>query len=100
MEILSDFNESVAAGRLSFRLACTQDLTDLVRMLADDPLGSKRETWSVPVAADYVDAFAAIDADPNNELVVGVIDEPHRRGACVFERAVAGRRRGNASVGD
>lgn len=75
MEILSDFNESVAAGRLSFRLACTQDLTDLVRMLADDPLGSKRETWSVPVAADYVDAFAAIDADPNNELVVGVIDE-------------------------
>jgi len=75
MDNSSEVNESIAARHLSFRLACTEDFSELVRMLADDPLGSRREAWSTPVADDYAAAFAAIEADLNNELVVAVIDE-------------------------
>ena len=59
---------------LSFRSARPEDLAGLVGMLADDPLGAKREVLSDPVAAGYLQAFAAIEADPNNELVVAVLD--------------------------
>ena len=55
---------------LNFRTATTQDLSVIVRMLADDDLGSKREDPSVPLSRSYQMAFEAIDADPNNELVV------------------------------
>jgi GNAT superfamily N-acetyltransferase len=43
-------------------------------MLADDPLGARREVDSNPLVAGYTEAFAAIDADPNNELIVAVLD--------------------------
>ncbi len=43
-------------------------------MLADDPLGSKRECFQSPLPQSYNDAFEAIDRDPNNELVVATID--------------------------
>lgn len=39
-------------------------------MLADDPLGATRETFSSPLPDCYPAAFDAIDRDPNNELVV------------------------------
>jgi len=58
---------------VSFRVAETQDLPELVRMLADDPLGSKRETLSDPLPVSYNEAFEAIRDDPNNELVVATI---------------------------
>ena len=57
-----------------FRIARKDDLPELVLMLADDPLGAGREVSSSPVAAGYVGAFDAIAADPNNELVVAVLD--------------------------
>lgn len=60
---------------LSFRTARSDDLPELVRMLADDPLGAARERVSSPLAAAYSDAFAAIAADPNNELVVAVLGD-------------------------
>ena len=41
-------------------------------MLADDPLGQAREDTSEPPAAVYTSAFAALEADPNNELAVMV----------------------------
>lgn len=59
---------------LAFRAARQDDLTELVRMLSDDPLGARREVFSQPVAAGYVEAFAAIEADPNNDLVVAVLE--------------------------
>lgn len=59
---------------LTFRLAREDDLPELVRMLADDPLGARREVFSDPLAAGYTDAFAAIDADPANELIVAIRD--------------------------
>ena len=56
----------------SFRRARHADLVSIVRMLADDALGGKRERLETPLPASYLKAFEAIDADPNNELWVGV----------------------------
>ena len=67
--------DNLVHHRPVFRSARAEDLPVLVRMLADDPLGSRRESWSDPVAAGYADAFAAIEADPGNELVVAVLDD-------------------------
>jgi len=75
MENSSAVRKNAAAGCISFRIASSENLSELVRMLADDPLGAGREVWSVPVGIGYAEAFAAIEADPNNELVVAVIDE-------------------------
>jgi ribosomal protein S18 acetylase RimI-like enzyme len=52
------------------RRARRDDLADIVRLLADDPLGAKRERFATPLPTSYVRAFEAIDADPNNELIV------------------------------
>jgi GNAT superfamily N-acetyltransferase len=57
-------------NELEFRPAREQDLDAIVGMLADDALGAQRERYAVPLPASYLAAFAAIDADPNNELVV------------------------------
>jgi len=54
----------------TFRRARREDVPDIVRLLADDPLGARREKYELPLPSSYLDAFAAIDADPNNELVV------------------------------
>ena len=53
-----------------YRQAAAADLEALVALLADDPLGATREVSSTPLDSRYARAFAAIDADPNNELVV------------------------------
>jgi len=55
---------------LSFRRARPDDVTDIVRMLADDPLGAQRERHETPLSETYMRAFRAIDADTNNELIV------------------------------
>lgn len=59
---------------LQFRRATADDVPAIVRLLADDPLGSGRESLSDPLPEPYRDAFAAIDCDPNNELVVAERD--------------------------
>jgi GNAT superfamily N-acetyltransferase len=41
-----------------------------VQLLADDPLGRKRESVTTPLESGYVQAFASIEADSNNELIV------------------------------
>lgn len=53
-----------------FRRARRADLDALVAMLADDVLGARRERPGPPLPRAYEAAFAAIDADPNQELVV------------------------------
>jgi len=63
---------------LAFRRARAEDVPDIVRMLADDPLGAARERYENPLPDSYARAFRAIDGDPNNELVV----------ACRGERVV------------
>jgi GNAT superfamily N-acetyltransferase len=52
---------------LSFRTARREDVPAIVALLVDDPISASRDT--VP-GLDYDVAFAAIDADPRNELIV------------------------------
>lgn len=59
----------------TLRRATAQDLPAIVRLLADDPLGAKRERYRLPLPASYRAAFAAIDRDPNQELCVACLDE-------------------------
>jgi ribosomal protein S18 acetylase RimI-like enzyme len=55
---------------LHIRLAERRDLPDIVGLLADDPLGAKRECHEDPLPLCYAAAFEAIDEDPRNHLVV------------------------------
>ncbi|HRK85397.1 GNAT family N-acetyltransferase [Alcaligenes ammonioxydans] len=57
-----------------FRRALATDLEAIVTMLADDILGQKREDTRLPLARSYLDAFAAIEADPNQYLAVVELD--------------------------
>jgi GNAT superfamily N-acetyltransferase len=59
---------------LQFRKAQRADLPAIVRLLADDELGAKRERCETPLPESYLRAFEAIDADPNNELIVACMD--------------------------
>lgn len=58
---------------LTFRHAKLQDLFEIVRLLADDFLGQKREQYEDPLPQSYIAAFLEIDADENNELIVAEI---------------------------
>lgn len=57
------------------RRAKLDDLKEIVCLLADDKLGLTREQASDEVAQSYVDAFAKIDSDPNQYLMVLESDE-------------------------
>lgn len=61
---------SSTTDRLTFRAATLADLPAIVALLADDPLGARREKSVLPLPGSYAEALAAIDRDPNNELVV------------------------------
>ena len=67
--------EAANDGPVTFRRATRADLEAIVRMLADDPLGAKRETYSRPLPDSYSRAFEAIDSDPNQELAVAALGE-------------------------
>ena len=55
---------------LRFRLATRADVPSIVRMLADDELGSQRERYGDPLPEAYYSAFDLINRDPNHELIV------------------------------
>lgn len=55
---------------MNFRPATESDLPAIIALLADDELGSQREDVSLPLNQNYQDAFAAIERDPNQLLVV------------------------------
>jgi GNAT superfamily N-acetyltransferase len=59
---------------IAFRRATRADVPGIVHLLADDPLGAKREKAEVPLPESYWRAFEAIDGDPNNELIVACRD--------------------------
>jgi GNAT superfamily N-acetyltransferase len=52
----------------TYRAAGPADLSAILAMLTDDPLGAAREGDQVQDRGRYEQALAAIDADPNNEL--------------------------------
>lgn len=62
---------SLPAGEVELRRAALGDLPAIVGLLADDPLGSSRETGAPESDLQpYRDAFSAVDADAAQLLVV------------------------------
>ncbi|MEU9149276.1 GNAT family N-acetyltransferase [Streptomyces sp. NPDC048417] len=57
-------------GDLDIRAAVADDIPAIVGMLADDPLGARRE--SPDDLAPYLGALERLSADPNQQLVVAV----------------------------
>ncbi|WP_299433546.1 GNAT family N-acetyltransferase [uncultured Meiothermus sp.] len=57
-------------GHGVIRRATRADLVEIVRLLADDPLGQTREALTDPLPESYHRAFEAIEADPNQFLAV------------------------------
>ena len=55
---------------LIFRKAKEADIPSIVKMLADDELGSKREDYKIPLPKKYYDAFQNILQDKNQELII------------------------------
>jgi ribosomal protein S18 acetylase RimI-like enzyme len=56
------------------RIASFDDLPDIVGMLADDFLGGTREKVEETISENYIRAFHEIENDPNNELIVAVLN--------------------------
>jgi GNAT superfamily N-acetyltransferase len=57
-----------------FRSATRADLSSIVRLLADDEMGSMRERYEDPLPEAYVSAFEQIDKDSNHELIVAELN--------------------------
>jgi len=55
---------------MKFRKAEREDVIYIIKMLADDKLGQQREAYQIPLPNLYYEAFAKIDKDPNQELIV------------------------------
>jgi len=59
---------------IKLRNATSEDILAIVRMLADDFLGTRRELITDPLPESYLQAFVEIEADPSNELLVAELD--------------------------
>lgn len=55
---------------MKFRQAARKDIPSIVKLIANDKLGQKRECYEDPLPRVYYEAFDKISADPNQELVV------------------------------
>jgi GNAT superfamily N-acetyltransferase len=60
---------------IEIRRAGEGDLKAIIDLLADDELGAQRERLSDGIATEYLAAFDAIEADPNQLLAVMVDGE-------------------------
>lgn len=58
------------SDEIVFRLARREDVPAIVRMLADDELGSQREDYTEPLPRSYYAAFEQIERDSHHELIV------------------------------
>ncbi len=57
---------------IELRTARVVDLPAIVRLLADDPLGARRERVEDPLPQAYREAFDSIQAQTGNEIIVAV----------------------------
>lgn len=55
---------------MNFRKATIHDVSAIVALIADDALGQQRESFQTPLPKSYLEAFATIHADDNQELMV------------------------------
>jgi ribosomal protein S18 acetylase RimI-like enzyme len=60
---------------IQFRIAAHVDLPKIIEMLADDPLGQKRESYTTPLSNEYLVTFEAIENDNNNEIILACFEE-------------------------
>ena len=57
-----------------FRNAMRTDVRSIVRLLADDELGSMRERYEDPLPEAYYSAYELINKYPNHELIVAELN--------------------------
>ncbi len=57
---------------MNFRKATISDLPEIIRLLADDELGSQREHYEIPLPEAYSEAFKAIEAQTGNQIILAV----------------------------
>lgn len=55
-----------------FRTAKTEDVQAVVRLLADDEKGAKRERYEDPLPSEYDEAFAEMEAQAGNQYLLAV----------------------------
>jgi ribosomal protein S18 acetylase RimI-like enzyme len=59
---------------IEFRTATVADLPAIVRLLADDALGATRERDADPLPGEYTRAFAAMQAQGGNDVLLALTD--------------------------
>ena len=64
----------MTAQEVILRIAAQADLPSIVRLLADDELGSLRERYENPIPKSYYSAYELIHSDPNHELMVAELN--------------------------
>lgn len=55
---------------MEFRKGNEGDLQSIVRLLADDELGSQRERFEEPLPAAYNEAFRALESQTGNQIIL------------------------------
>lgn len=60
--------------KINFRKATRSDVSDIVRLLAEDDIASNREQYTEPLQSSYYTAFDVINTDKNNWLIVAELD--------------------------
>ena len=53
-----------------FRKATENDLPQIIKILAEDKLGTSRENYKIPLPKAYYKAFQIINSDENQELMI------------------------------
>jgi len=61
---------------MNIRPATAGDLPEIVRLLADDPLGAGREDFADPLPHAYGSAFDAIGRQEGNQILVAITGGP------------------------
>ena len=69
-----DGHSRLDQAELEFRAATEEDLRSIVSLLANDPLGALREDSAHSLSPAYREAFQAIAADPNHELLIADLE--------------------------
>ena len=65
---------------MKIRPATAAELPEIVRLLADDPLGAQRECLEEPLPPAYPEAFDAITRQHGNKVLVAVEPKPDPTG--------------------
>jgi ribosomal protein S18 acetylase RimI-like enzyme len=63
----------MSESEVTFRTARREDVPAIVRLLTDDAISAARERGAEPPPSAYAAAFAAVEASPDNEIIVGEI---------------------------